>query len=141
VPPALFDLMSVRAPLVTGVYNRWCLFEVLGYGVTGQWARATGRARSPIPVGRSRFCVDVFAYSAPEFEALFRPWFAAERLQGVPVLLPPSDLVAYAERFDRHWDILARLDRAVGRRWPFGALGDHFLLTFRRRPGTNGALA
>jgi len=133
VAPALFDLLGPSAPFVAGVYNRWCVFEIMGYGLTGQWSRAFGRVRSPIRVGTSRFCVDVYAYSPREFRHRFEPWFRAERLEAVPVLLPPSDLVEYAERFGRRWSELTRLDRAVGRKWPFRALGDHFLLTFRRR--------
>jgi hypothetical protein len=53
-------------------------------------------------------------------------------MEAVPVLLPPSDLVGYAERFSGRWDQLARLDHWLARRWPFRALGDHFLMTFAR---------
>ena len=134
VPPALFRLLVPGAQFAAGVYNRWCLFELLGYGLTGRWSRAFGRVGSPVRVGRSRFCVDVFAYSVGEFRALFDPWFQPERLEAVPALLPPSDLTAYAERFSRRWDVLTRVDRSVGRWWPFRSLGDHFLLTFTRRP-------
>ena len=141
VPPALFDLLSPGAPFVAGVYNRWCLFELVGYGVTGRWSRAFGRARSPIPVGSSRFCVDVYAYSVASFRRLFAPWFRPERLEAVPAILPPSDLVGYAERFGRRWEALTGLDRSLARRWPFRALGDHFLLTFARRATPGGARA
>jgi len=134
VPSALFRLLAPGGRFVAGVYNRWCLFELVGYGLTGRWRRAFGRARSPIPVGSSRFCVDVFAYSVGEFRAYFDPWFRQERLEAVPVLLPPSDLVGYADRFSGRWDALSTLDRSLARRWPLRSLGDHFLLTFSRRP-------
>jgi len=141
VPPALFGLLRPAAPFVAGVYNRWCLFELVGYGMTGRWSRAFGRAHSPVPVGSSRFCVDIYAYSAVGFRRLFDPWFRAERLQAVPAILPPSDLVEYAERFGRRWETLAQLDRSLARRWPFRALGDHFLLTFSRRATPEGGAA
>ncbi len=138
VPPALYDLVRPSAPFVAGVYNRWCLFELAGYGLTGRWRRAFGRARSPVPVGTSRFCVDVFAYSPREFARRFAPWFRVERVEAVPALLPPSDLVGYAERFGRRWPTLERWDRSWGRRWPLRALGDHFLMTLSRSVGREG---
>jgi SAM-dependent methyltransferase len=133
LPAALHELLRERGAFVAGVYNRWCLFELVGYGLTGRWGRAVGRRDRPIRVGTSRFCVDVYAYSPAEFAGLFRPWFDATDLEGVPVVLPPSDLVAYAEKLSRNFDRLAAVDRALGRRWPLRSLGDHFLWTFRRR--------
>lgn len=130
---SLAALLRPGAPFVAGVYNRYCLFEAVGYGLTGRWGRAVGRLRSPTPVGSSRFCVDVYALSPAEFRHRFERWFTVERLQGVPVVLPPSDLAGYAERYSRKFDRLARWDRAVGSRWPFRLLGDHFLMTLRRR--------
>ena len=133
IPAALHGLLAPGAPFVAGVYNRWCLFETAGYSATGQWRRAWGRRRNPVPVGASRFCVDVYAHSVAEFRRLFGARFAVERVEAVPALLPPSDLTVYAEKFARHFDTLARWDARVGRRWPFNRLGDHFLMTFVRR--------
>ncbi len=138
IPPALYDLLRPDARFVAGVYNRWCLFELLGYTLAARPGRAFGRARRPVPVGSSRFCVDVFAYSPAEFDRRFRPWFDLEDLEAVPIVLPPSDLVGYAERFARRFDRIAAWDRAIGTRWPLRNLGDHFLATFARR---NGAAA
>ncbi len=136
--PALAELLRGAARFVAGVYNRWCLFELVGYGVTGRWSRAVGRARRPIPVGASRFCVDVYSFSAPEFARLFEPWFTVVRLEGVPVVLPPSDLVHYADRFASGFEDLSRLDARMGARWPFNRLGDHFLMTMARRGEPRG---
>ncbi|HEY6237896.1 MAG TPA: methyltransferase domain-containing protein [Thermoplasmata archaeon] len=132
IPPALHRLLAPGKKFLAGVYNRWCLAELVGYSFTLQFRRAFGRRSNPIPVGASRFCIDVFAYSAPEFAALCRPYFSVERVEGVPVFLPPSDLTGYAEKFARHFDTLARWDASLGRRWPLSALGDHFLMTLGR---------
>ncbi|HLN51469.1 MAG TPA: class I SAM-dependent methyltransferase [Thermoplasmata archaeon] len=131
IPPALHELLRPGGRFVAGVYNRWCAFELLGYSLTGRFDRAFGRAGRPVRVGSSRFCVDVYAHSPPAFERTFAPWFVRERLAAAPVLLPPSDLVAYAERFRRHFAALDHWDQAVAERWPFSLLGDHFLLTLR----------
>ncbi|MFZ0830706.1 MAG: methyltransferase domain-containing protein [Thermoplasmata archaeon] len=132
IPVALRRLLAPGAPFVAGVYNRWCLFEIAGYSASLQTSRAFGRRRNPIPVGSSRFCVDVYAHSVADFERLFRPGFSVERIEGVPVLLPPSDLTGYAEKFSRHFERLAGWDAWVGHRWPFNRLGDHFLITLVR---------
>jgi len=133
IPGALARLLSREGAFLAGVYNRWCLSELLGYSLTGQFARAGGRRANPIRVGASRFCIDVYAYSGWEFARLFAPWFEPVRVEGVPVLLPPSDLTSYAEKFSRRFATLAGWDAWVGRRWPFAYLGDHFLMTFRPR--------
>jgi SAM-dependent methyltransferase len=133
IPPALHALLRSDARFVAGVYNRWCLFEVVGYTLSGQPGRAFGRTHRPIPVGTSRFCVDIYAHSTSDFRRLFAPWFLSERVEAIPVLLPPSDLVGYAEKFSRHFEQLAGWDRSAGARWPFRNLGDHFLMTFARQ--------
>jgi SAM-dependent methyltransferase len=134
IPAALGRLLPPGAPFITAVYNRWCLFELAGYSLRLRPGRALGRRRNPVPVGASRFCVDVYAHSVADVERLFDPFFRLERLEAVPVLLPPSDLVGYADRFDRHFDRLAAWDAALGRRWPLNHLGDHFLMSWVRRP-------
>lgn len=138
LPQALADLLRPGSRFVAGVYNRWCLFELAGYGLTGRWSRALGRTRRPVPVGSSRFCVDIFALSPGDFARLLEGRFRVERVEGVPVLLPPSDLVGYTDVFSPRFKSLARLDRGIGRRWPFSWLGDHFLMTLARRDGLAG---
>lgn len=125
--------LRAGAPLLLGVYNRWCLFEVLGYTATFQFGRAVGRRASPVRVGSSRFCVDVYAYAPRDVIRAFGPGFRIVGWEGVPVLLPPSDLTSYAEKYARHFDRLAAWDAVVGRWWPFRGLGDHFLMTLVRR--------
>jgi SAM-dependent methyltransferase len=132
IPRALHGLLRPGGRFVAGVYNRWCAFELFGYSLTGQFGRAFGRSGQPVRVGSSRFCVDVYAHSAPTFARTFAPWFVPERVAAVPVLLPPSDLVGYAEKFHDRFDRLDRWDRFLGPRWPFRLFGDHFLMTLAR---------
>jgi SAM-dependent methyltransferase len=134
LPATLHRLLKPGAAFVAGVYNRWCLFEIAGYSALFQTGRAFGRRRNPVPVGSSRFCIDVYAHSAADFQRLFASGFSLERVEGVPVALPPSDLTVYAEKFSRHFDLLAAWDAWMGRRWPLNRLGDHFLMTFVREP-------
>ncbi|MDE1821419.1 MAG: class I SAM-dependent methyltransferase [Euryarchaeota archaeon] len=133
LPSAFHRLLRPESRLFAGVYNRWCLFEILGYGITGQWSRALGRRHRPVPVGTSRFCVDVYALTPADLRRDFAPYFEMEALEGVPILLPPSDLTSYAERFTSHFGLLDAWDRRMGAHWPLDHLGDHFLMTLRRR--------
>ncbi len=134
VVAALARLLPPGHRFVAGVYNRWCLFESLGYAVAFQPQRSTGRWWNPIRVGSSRFCVDVYAFSAAEFQRLCAPDFAFESVEGVPVILPPSDLSGYVDRLAGRFDRWAHWDARVGRRWPASVLGDHFLMTLVRQP-------
>ena len=140
VVTGLAELLPPRAAFVAGVYNRWCLFEIVGYSLVGRPGRAFARRGRPVQVGDSRFCVDVYAHSVHDFRAMFSPYFEARKIEGVPVLLPPSDLTAYAERFSRRFDRLAGWDRWMGQRWPMTALGDHFLMVLDRRDRTADSL-
>ncbi|MCI4319334.1 MAG: methyltransferase domain-containing protein [Thermoplasmata archaeon] len=133
VSAAFHDLLKPNASLVLGIYNRWCLFELLGYTMSLQGARAFGRRSNPVRVGASRFCVDVYAYSVSDVVRAFHDGFRVASVEGVPVALPPSDLTGYAEKFARHFDQLASFDAWLGRRWPWSTLGDHFLVTLTRR--------
>ncbi|MGI0131856.1 MAG: class I SAM-dependent methyltransferase [Thermoplasmata archaeon] len=133
LPPALHRLLRPAGRFLAGIYNRWCLFEMVGYTLAFQWGRAFGRRRHPVPVGTSRFCIDVYAYSPREVERQFEGLFEVERVEGVPALLPPSDLTQYAEKYARHFDTLARWDAWVGLHTPLARFGDHFLMTLRAR--------
>lgn len=132
VAEGLGRLLSRRRPFVAGVYNRWCLFEAMSYALSLRWNRAVGRWHNPVPVGTSRFCVDVFAFSAPEFRRLFAPEFSVVHVEGVPVVVPPSDLSPYLRKLPGHFETWAQWDRLLGRRSPLKYLGDHFLMTFVR---------
>jgi len=59
--PRLFrDLASIIRPgghLILGVWNKYCLFELLGYGLRLRPRMVVARFRNPVPVGKSRFCI------------------------------------------------------------------------------------
>jgi len=132
IPPALHALLNENGSFVAGVYNRFCLFEMIAYAATLNFVRLSGRFSTPVRQGLSRFCVDVYSYSLPEFISLFHPYFRRGSVEGVPVLLPPSDFDKYLRRFRRNFGILEKMDAWAGRRSLFRSLGDHFLLQLIR---------
>lgn len=139
VPPALGTLLRPSARFLAGVLNRWCLFEIIAFGLSGRIRQMSGRACASVRAGSSRFRVDAHAYSPDEFRRRFESEFSMEWLEGVPVFLPPPDRAKYVERFSRHFDLLARWDEEIGRWGPFRSLGDYFLMVLARRdvPTTN----
>jgi SAM-dependent methyltransferase len=133
----LGSLLPTGSPLVLGIYNRWCAFELAAYSLTLRGGRAFGRRTNPVLVGDSRFCIDVFAYSPRDIEREFAPEFRARSNRAVPLILPPSDLTGYSEKFSRHFDTLSRWDGWLGRRPLFAGLGDHFLMVLERTAAGN----
>ncbi|MCI4316909.1 MAG: methyltransferase domain-containing protein [Thermoplasmata archaeon] len=52
IADAFAALLRGGAPFVVGVYNRWCLFELLGYSFSLQGSRAFGRRTNPVSWAR-----------------------------------------------------------------------------------------
>lgn len=136
VPVQIHALLKDGGSFVTGVYNRYCLSELLAYAATFQLRKARDRLRKFSKEGHSRFCVDVYSYSPSEFYSLFRHYFRLRSLHGVPVVIPPSNMEKYVEKFTSHFDALKRVDRVIGNVWPFRAMGDHFLMVLDRKSVT-----
>lgn len=117
--------------LELGVWNRFCITEMLGYTLRMKPSMAFARLRNPVPIGKSRFCVSSWAYTVGELSRMLKPHFRLERVQGVAVCLPPSNLTRYLP--PQPWlGLLKRLDINFGRVFPLNRLGDHYLAVFRR---------
>lgn len=133
LPEVLHSLLRHGGKFVAGIFNKYCMVEGLAYAMTLRPARALRRLRNPIEEGNSRFCVDVYSYTPHEFSAIFSQYFMTERIFGVPVIFPPSDLDSYARKFSGRHDSLKRMDFWLAGKWPFNHMGDHFLVTMARR--------
>lgn len=134
VPTQISSLLEDGGIFVAGVYNRFCVSEVFLYLATLQFRKAVDRVRNFSLEGHSRFCVDVQSFSVRDFFSYFKPYFKIEKLEGIPVFIPPSNLDSYVRKFYSHFHLLKKIDRFVGARWPFYALGDHFLMTMSKKP-------
>jgi len=134
LPDFFQNLHSVVKPggrLVLGVWNRYCLFEMVGYGLKGNYSMAGARFRNPVPVGRSRFCVASNAFSVSEVSQMLSGLFKQERTYGVCVFLPPSNLTKYLPPGGLA-SFAKRADAALAASFPWNRLGDHFLGVYRR---------
>ena len=133
--PRLFkDLAAMMRPegsLILGVWNRYCLSEMLGYALRMKPSMAVARLRNPVPVGKSRFCIFSNAYSVGSLAPLVEGLFEVREVRGVEVFLPPSNLVRYLPPRPLA-DALKRLDLSVESHYPWNRLGDHFLVVYER---------
>ncbi len=133
IPEQIHSLMKDGGKFVAGVYNRFCLSETLLYLITLQFRKAYDRTRRFSYEGHSRFCVDIYSYSTREFLSHFIEGFTLNRIEGVPVIIPPSNLADYVEQFAAHFGVIDSIDRFIGRKWPFSHLGDHFLCVLNKK--------
>ena len=130
----LRSLLRNDSPLVLGVWNKYCVYEILGYLVKGRPDMAFARLRNPVPIGKSRFCVSTNAFSAKSMDTLLRPYFIRRSLHGVVISLPPSNLTRYLPRGSM-FQHAKRFDYNLGSIFPFNQLGDHFLGVYTLEEG------
>ncbi|MDS0256905.1 class I SAM-dependent methyltransferase [Thermoplasmatales archaeon AK] len=131
IPLVLRRLLKNDGDLFLGVFNKICAFETIGYLLRIKPKLAIARFGKVLREGDSRFCVDSFPYTPWYYRGLFEPYFRVEKIMGVPVILPPSNLVRYIQPFSRGVERLKRIDNALGELWPFNLVGDHFLMILK----------
>jgi SAM-dependent methyltransferase len=141
---ALAHLLRPGAALVCSVMNRWCAWEI-GWELLHLHPRRAFRrlGKGWLTAGLASpggsLPVPVLYYTPRGLERAFAPQFRTQAVFGLPVLLPPPYL---AHLLDRHPALFSRLQRIEGflhDRFPFRALGDHFLLVAIRtgQPSTS----
>jgi SAM-dependent methyltransferase len=135
LPQFFRDMASMIKPkglLILGVWNKYCLSEILGYSLRMRPGMVVARLRNPVPVGKSRFCIASNSYSVGAVESLMGGLFELKKVHGVEIFLPPSNLVHYLPPRPLV-GLLKRLDMSLETQYPWNRLGDHFLAVFERR--------
>lgn len=128
------DLHAMIKPggiLLLGVWNKYCLYEMIGYSIRMRPRMSVARLRNPVPVGKSRFCVPSMAYSVDSLSKIISGSFELKKVYGVEIFLPPSNLTAYLPP-DRLLNLLKRVEVSVEGTYPWNRLGDHFLGVYSR---------
>jgi len=132
--PLFRDLHAMIKPgghLVLGVWNKYCLYEMIGYSLRLKPSMAIARLRNPVPVGLSRFCINSYAYSVGSIKKHLTNLFKLERVFGVEILLPASNLTRYLPP-EPLLDMVKKADLALEPLFPWNRLGDHFLGAYVR---------
>ncbi len=130
----LRDLHSLIRPagqLVLGVWNRYCLYEMLGYMFKLKPSMAVARLRNPVPVGKSRFCITSYAFTVASLKEFTDDLFKLTKVYGVEILLPASNLIKYLPR-EPLLSLVKKVDVSLEPHYPWNRLGDHFLAIYSR---------
>ena len=131
------QLVRPEGRLVISVLTRYCIWETLWYLVRGDFRRAFrrwgGHAQATVRDSWQDVRIPVYYWSTRAVRRLAARHFRVERQMALPWLLPPQYLAAAVRRFPAALRVLARIDRALASRWPFYAIGDHYLVVLVRR--------
>jgi len=139
--PALADtarecarLLKPGGRLVFTVIGRICPWEIAHYSLRGRWSRAAVRfSRSVVPVGMNDRTIWSTYFTPRQFYRAFRPFFELVGYRGLCVFAPPPYLTALQQRHPLWHERLRRIDRRVAG-WPLlRDVGDHFLISLRKR--------
>lgn len=128
------SLLKDGSPLLLGVWNKYCIYEIVGYLLRLNPSLAFARLRNPVPIGKSRFCVATNAFSVESLNKIMKPHFSLENIFGVVISLPPSNLTKYIPKA-RSFNFFKSVDLNLGRAFPMNRLGDHFLALYRNKAG------
>ncbi len=127
----LHSLIRPEGHLVLGVWNKYCLYEILGYSLKLRPSMAFARLTNPVPVGKSRFCITSYAYSVGTLKKHLDGLFKLRKVYGVQILLPASNLIRYLPP-EPMLSLVKRAEIALESRFPWNHLGDHFLGVYSR---------
>jgi len=138
IASALAAIIKPGGFLVASVMNRFCLFETIWYMVHAQFGRAVrrwgGQARVRILAERAD-TMQTWYYTPGQMVRALAPSFEMIHCRALPFLLPPPYAASLWSKHPLFWDRLALVDEWLAPRWPFKAMGDHFLLVLRRVGG------
>lgn len=136
--PVVEGLASVLAPgarFVTSVLNRWAVTEMACYALALRPRRVVERLR-----GRATWRaapdatpMDVRYHSLASLRRAFAPRFDVERAEALALLAPPPPAWGVARRLPRVVAALDRAERRLADKPGLRGLGNHHLVTFRRR--------
>jgi len=127
----LHSTIKPEGQLVLGVWNKYCLYEILGYSLKLKPSMALARLRNPVPVGKSRFCITSYAYSLASLQGYVDHSFKLTKVYGVQIILPASNLIKYLPP-EPLLGIVKRIETGLETRYPWNRLGDHFLAVYSR---------
>ncbi len=136
VADALAELVRPEGTVVVSVMNRWCIAETAWYAAHGQLADATRRWGGP--VNASAFAggpkdVPTWYFSPSEIVRAFDRNFRLLQSEALALLWPPTYLAPLVDRYSRLFARIEWLEQRVSRAPVLRNLGDHTLLTFRRK--------
>jgi len=138
VPQGVRSIVRKSGASVCSIVNKTSLFEVLFYTALLRPRKAFRRLGNVVPIPISRkpplnsFVIPTRFYSAGDLISLFDGGFSVVAIQGLQILLPPSNLTDIFALLRPVLNPLERLEDRISSRWPVREWGHHTVLTFRR---------
>ena len=120
--------------MILCLLNQYCLWETASFLLRGKPGKAFRRWHSDsVPANVGDGVVPVFYRSAHSVRNDAAEWFFVKRVFGLSVFAPPPSSLGFMGRFPRLSDRLSTIDRSVGR-WPvLRTMGDHVVITLKRK--------
>jgi SAM-dependent methyltransferase len=132
---ALAVLLAPGGRLVVSIMNRYYPFEVFWYLAHARPGRALrrwgGSARSTVSPNLA-VTVPTWYYTPRGFQHSLGSAFRRVSCRALPLLLPPPFAAHLWHRFPLLIRALCRWEGLLAARWPWSALGDHFLMVLER---------
>ena len=136
--PTMAKLSTLIRPegyFIACVMNRVALWEMISFLAKGNWSSTFRRLRRDgAEVFLGGASAPVWYYSPGQFKKLIAPWFLVENTYGLNILSPSPSSRSFALRYPDATGRLLELDGRIRFRFPWYALGDHFVVEARRRP-------
>ena len=121
------------AVFVAVVMGPVCPWETATHLVRGQWGPLVRRWRQGSTATVRGGTTQVWYPRGSVVRSNFGPWFEVIHRTGLGVLVPPTPLAHWVERWPRPFELAARLEQRLASKPGVRALGDHTLWVMRRR--------
>jgi ubiquinone/menaquinone biosynthesis C-methylase UbiE len=128
----LATLLFPGAPLLVCLSTRFCLWEMLWFGLHGNFRKAFRRCSGRASARSGDFTVDVFYPTVRQLQMFFSPFFTLRSSTGIGVTVPPSYVEAWIRNHPKLLGIFRTIDNTISSYPGFRVLGDHVLLHFER---------
>lgn len=134
VARACANLLKPEGFMIFSVMGRYCPWEMAYYILRGDFKQAGRRLpRAVVPVGLNRGIVWTAYYAPREFFHFFEQEFQLVGYRGLNVFLVPPYLIRWYEKTRAAMQPLIWMDAHLGAMPVVRDLGDHFLITIRKK--------
>lgn len=133
VAEGIASILPPGSPLVVSMINPFCLTEMVLYGLALRPSKALRRLSTPARMAVAHdVYIKVYLRTLRGTVDAFKPHFELVKANGLLILLPPPYMESYWRKLGFLRYPLIRIERILAATGPLAALGDHYLLQFRR---------
>lgn len=120
---------------ISSVMNKYCLSEVLYYGLKGDLRKSFRRwHKGPLEVKLNTQSggMECYYYTPAEYVSYFKKYFSVKEIFALPFFLLPY-MENNTNKYDGLFDTMLKIEKLVYKKYPFNVLGDHFMVVMQRR--------